>query len=79
MTGRRIYDPNHKKPFLHPGRQADVVYEGETIGYLGEVHPAVADNYGLGEKTYVAVLDMPLIVERQPSTGNMPASPVSRL
>ena len=64
MTGRRIYDPNHKKPFLHPGRQADVVYEGETIGYLGEVHPAVADNYGLGEKTYVAVLDMPLIVEK---------------
>ncbi len=64
MTGRRIYDPNHKKPFLHPGRQADVVYEGETIGYLGEVHPTVADNYGLGEKTYVAVLDMPLIVEK---------------
>ena len=64
MKSKRIYDPSHKKPFLHPGRQADVVYEGQVIGYLGEVHPTVADSYGLGEKTYVAVLDMPLIVEK---------------
>lgn len=64
MKSKRIYDPSHKKPFLHPGRQADVVYEGQVIGYLGEVHPTVADSYGLGEKTYVAVLDMPFIVEK---------------
>ena len=28
------------------------------MGYIGEIHPAVADNYGIGERTYVAVLDM---------------------
>ena len=44
-------------------RQADVIYNGRKIGYLGEVHPLVMENYGLGEKTYVAVLDMPYIVE----------------
>ena len=64
LKSKRVYDPSRKKPYLHPGRQADIVYEGEVIGYLGEVHPAVADNYGLGEKTYVAVLDMPYIVEK---------------
>ena len=32
------------------------------MGYMGEVHPAVADNYGIGERTYVAVLDMKNIV-----------------
>ena len=63
MKGKKTYDPTDKKPFLHPGRQADVIYQGKTIGFLGEVHPAVMDNYGLGEKTYVAVLDMPQIVE----------------
>ncbi len=58
------YDPKNKKPFLHPGRQADMLYGGVKIGYLGEVHPVVCDNYDLAAKAYVAVIDMPLIVER---------------
>ena len=56
------YDPNAGKPYLHPGRQANIIYEGTVVGYIGEVHPAVADNYGIGERTYVAVLDMKNIV-----------------
>ena len=40
-----------------------MIYDGKKIGYLGEIHPLVMDNYGLGEKTYVAVLDMPYVVE----------------
>ena len=51
-------------PSLHPGRQANILYDGEVIGFLGEVHPQVLDNYGIGEKAYVAVLDMPKIVEK---------------
>ena len=42
------YDPNAGKPYLHPGRQANIIYEGTVVGYIGEVHPAVADNYGIG-------------------------------
>lgn len=57
------YDPKAGKPFLHPGRQANIIYGGEILGYLGELHPEVADNYGIGEKAYVAVLDMPKVVE----------------
>ena len=56
------YDPNAGKPYLHPGRQANIIYEGTVVGYIGEVHPAVADNYGIGDRTYVAVLDMKNIV-----------------
>ncbi len=63
IRGRKTYDASNRKPYLHPGRQADVVYNGDVIGYLGEVHPAVMDTYGLGDKTYVAVLDMPKVVE----------------
>lgn len=58
------YDPESGKPFLHPGRQANVVYDGTVIGYLGEVHPTVAANYAIKERVYVAVLDMPEIVPR---------------
>ena len=39
-------------------RQANIVYDGKVVGYLGEVHPLVADNYGIGDRAYVAVIDM---------------------
>ena len=63
MHEKAEYDPSDKKPFLHPGRQADIVYHGNVIGYLGEIHPTVAANYAIKERVYVAVLDMPYIVE----------------
>lgn len=61
---KETYDPASEKPYLHPGRQANIIYDGTVVGYLGEVHPDVADTYGIGEKAYVAVIDMPEIVER---------------
>ncbi|CVI65973.1 Phenylalanine--tRNA ligase beta subunit [Clostridiales bacterium CHKCI001] len=57
------YDPNAGRSFLHPGRQANIIYRGNVVGYLGEIHPAVADNYAIGERVYIAVIDMPFIVE----------------
>ena len=62
MSARREYDPEAGKTFLHPGRQAEILYKDTVIGYLGEVHPDVADTYGLGERTYIAVLDLPEIL-----------------
>ena len=64
MNGKLVYDPKSGRPYLHPGRQADIFYEGDRVGFLGEVHPEVLDNYDIGEKTYVAVIDLPKIVER---------------
>jgi phenylalanyl-tRNA synthetase beta chain len=64
MHEKETYDPNAGKTFLHPGRQANIIYGKTVIGYMGEVHPTVAANYGIGERAYVAVLDMPSIVER---------------
>ena len=64
MKGLETYDPDAKKPFLHPGRQANIIYDGTIIGYLGEVHPEVAENYGIGDRAYVAVMDMPEVVKR---------------
>ncbi len=61
---KETYDPNAGKPYLHPGRQANIIYDGVVVGYLGEVHPDVADTYGISTKAYVAVLDMPEITER---------------
>lgn len=62
MHAKAEYEPNAGKAFLHPGRQADILYEGHIVGYLGEVHPEVLDNYNIGTKAYAAVLDMPCII-----------------
>ncbi|MCR4754617.1 MAG: phenylalanine--tRNA ligase subunit beta [Lachnospiraceae bacterium] len=62
MNKNITYDPNAGRPYLHPGRQANIIYDGVVCGCLGEVHPEVCDNYDIGTKAYVAVLDMPNIV-----------------
>lgn len=62
MKKKPAYDPNAGRPYLHPGRQANVSYEGTQIGYLGEVHPEVCDNYAIKTRVYVAVLDIPAIL-----------------
>lgn len=62
LKNKITYDPTDKKPFLHPGRQADIIYDGEKVGFLGEVHPQVCDNYNIGERVYFADIDMPHIV-----------------
>lgn len=62
MKKKVHYDPQANRPYLHPGRKADIVYDGVTLGYIGELHPEVADNYKIGERAYVAVLDMPNVI-----------------
>lgn len=62
MKKKAVYDPKAGKSFLHPGRQANILYDGKAVGYLGEVHPEVCDNYDMKTKAYVAVLDMPEIL-----------------
>jgi phenylalanyl-tRNA synthetase beta chain len=46
-VGWRLVDGG--PPFLHPGRAAEVLIEARDAGYLGEVHPQVAHDFGLAE------------------------------
>ena len=62
MKKKAVYDPKAGIPYLHPGRQAKIIYDGVEIGFLGELHPQAAKNYEIGTRAYVAVLDMPSIV-----------------
>lgn len=64
MKHQVTYQPETNRPYLHPGRRAEIYYEGAQIGYLGEVHPEVLDRYEIGDKAYIAVLDMPEIIKR---------------
>ena len=48
--------------YLHPGRAANICNQGVVIGMLGEVHPHVAENYGLNQKTYIAELELESLI-----------------
>ena len=63
MKDRPEYRPDSGRPYFHPGRQADIFYQGRPVGFLGEVHPDVADSYGIGERAYIAVIDIRDILE----------------
>lgn len=63
MREKIHYTPDSGKTYLHPGRQANMSYKGTVVGYLGEVHPLAADAYGIGEKAYVAVIDIRTVLQ----------------
>ena len=48
-------------PTFHPGRYAEFSLDGQIIGIMGEVHPIVVENYGIGTKSYVASFDMEVL------------------
>ncbi len=44
-------------PFMHPGRCAAIAHpDYENLGFIGEVHPSVAAQYGIETKVYIAVI-----------------------
>ncbi|MFD1672767.1 phenylalanine--tRNA ligase subunit beta [Agrilactobacillus yilanensis] len=56
-TGAVTYVPNEKRPEMHPGRTADIYVGTQFVGFIGQVHPAIAKAYDINE-TYVFQLDL---------------------
>lgn len=50
-------DPAQARPYLHPGISADVFLGTKCVGWLGELHPAIAQELALEKKVYLAELD----------------------
>lgn len=47
------------KVFLHPGRSAEVIIDGENIGFVGELHPDTTDRYDISNfRLYVAEISI---------------------
>ncbi|MBR0119005.1 MAG: phenylalanine--tRNA ligase subunit beta, partial [Eubacterium sp.] len=59
IKGLVSYTPHPEAyPYLHPGRHAEISVNKNVIGYLGQVHPEVCDNYNIKTAVYVAVIDL---------------------
>lgn len=54
---------NTELEFMHPGRSASLIIGGQFAGFFGEIHPQVAKNYELEQRTYMAELDLQILLD----------------
>ena len=64
ITQMPEYVADHGLSFLHPGKSAVMKDQDTEIGFIGEVHPSVVNNYDLKGSVYIAVLHVPALLER---------------
>ena len=61
LKGLRIkkasYTAVKHNPSYHPGRCAKVTIDGVDVGFMGQVHPLTAKNYGIDADVYCAEID----------------------
>lgn len=58
----RISYIQDKHPSMHPGRCAKLLLDDRAVGFIGELHPKVADNYGISDRVYLGELDLDLLL-----------------
>lgn len=51
------YEADTQNPSYHPGRCANLYICGKKVGVMGQIHPLVAENYGIDDEIYCAELD----------------------
>ena len=60
---KAAYTAVSTNPSFHPGRCASVSVDGIEVGYMGQVHPLVAANYGIESEVYCAEIDLTKLFE----------------
>ena len=59
------YTATKDNPSYHPGRCAAVTIDGVQVGYIGQIHPLVAENYDMDCPIYCAEIDMDALMALQ--------------
>ncbi len=62
---RASYQAVSQNPSYHPGRCAKVTMSGMDVGYIGQVHPLVCQNYDMDAEVYCAEIDFSKLVSLQ--------------
>ena len=77
LTGLRVKKPSYTavrdNPTYHPGRCAKLTVEGVDVGFLGQLHPLAAQNYGLDGEVYCCEVNFTrLLTLRDPEPTYQP-------
>lgn len=63
FTHHTVYYDTLVPDYYHPGRAARIVVDGTTVGYVGQLHPAVAEARKLKQDVYVAEIQQERLFE----------------
>ena len=55
---KAVYTAVNDNPTYHPGRCAKVTVDGVDVGYMGQIHPVVASNYGMDMDVYAVEVSL---------------------
>ncbi|MDD4295391.1 MAG: phenylalanine--tRNA ligase subunit beta [Ruminiclostridium sp.] len=58
------FTPEKNLPYFHPGKTAQILLGDKIAGYIGAIHPEVAENFDCPTNTYIAVLDVASVIEK---------------
>ena len=65
-----IYIPTDSRPFLHPGKAAEIIVDDKIVGVFGELHPLVRDKYEVGDAPILAAeFDLDVLRSVSPTYG----------
>jgi phenylalanyl-tRNA synthetase beta chain len=62
-TKKASYKAVNNNPSFHPGRCAEVSMDGVVLGYMGQIHPLAASNYGMDCEVYCAEINFTTLME----------------
>ncbi len=70
---KAVYSAVTDHPSYHPGRCAKITVDGVELGFLGQIHPLTAENYGIDGEVYCAEINFTdLITLRLPEATYTP-------
>ena len=79
LSGLRIkkatYSAVTDNPTYHPGRCAKVTIDGNDVGVIGQIHPLVAQNYGIDVDVYCAEINFTKLFDLQLPNATFTALP----
>lgn len=64
VAGEVSYVADHDRQGMHTGRTADVLLDGDVIGFIGQIHPTTAEEFKIKE-TYVFELNLTKIIHAE--------------
>lgn len=65
LQGKAVAFVKAEHPALHPGRTAEIISDGQVIGFVGELHPKWLQKYDLPQAALVFEMDMDAVLDRQ--------------
>ncbi len=65
LGGKNVSFVKAEHPALHPGRTAEIVMDGHTVGFIGELHPQWLQKYDLPQAALVFEIDMAAVLGKE--------------